>query len=366
MAERRKSRPVRIGNKVIGGEHPILVQSMLKTPLSRFREALREAEALVEAGCEILRVATPNHRELSYLPELKKALPIPIVADIHFDLRLALRAVELGADKIRLNPGNTRSGPILQEIARACRERGVAIRLGVNVGSLPEEFYITYADDLPRAMVETALTYLRPLEEMGFQDIVISLKSSRVPDMIAAYRRMADLVPYPFHLGVTEAGLGEEAVIKSAIGIGTLLAEGIGDTIRVSLAESSVREVQVGFAILKALGLREKGFDLIACPTCGRVRIQVEELAERVRAWLARLPEPDKVFRVAVMGCEVNGPGESRMADLGLAGGPTHTTIYFRGEKVARVRNEELEEFVFRFLREKLNGQPEHRDSGVQ
>ncbi|MHA2647945.1 MAG: (E)-4-hydroxy-3-methylbut-2-enyl-diphosphate synthase, partial [bacterium JZ-2024 1] len=295
---RRKTVQVRVGNVWIGSEHPVTVQSMLKTPLDKYDDALQEARRLVEAGAEILRAAVPNDAVIPYFARLKQELTVPLVADIHFDLRIALKVLNAGADKIRINPGNTRSGFLLKQIVAEARKTGAAIRLGVNVGSLPSEFYITYADDLPRAMIETVLSYLRDIEEEGFDQIVISLKSSRVPDMISAYRRLAPLVRYPFHLGVTEAGIGESAIIKSVLGIGTLLAEGIGDTIRVSLSQPGEDEVRVAYSLLQALGLRESGFDLIACPTCGRVRVDVEALADRVQRVLQAFSSPDRVFRV--------------------------------------------------------------------
>jgi (E)-4-hydroxy-3-methylbut-2-enyl-diphosphate synthase len=358
--ERRKTIQVKVGKVTIGSDHPITVQSMLKTPLEKYDEALAEACRLIEAGAEILRAAVPNDAAVPFFARLKNEISVPLVADIHFDLHIALKVLSAGADKIRINPGNTRSGPLLREIVGEARKTGAAIRLGVNVGSLPAEFYITYADDLPRAMIETVLSYLRDIEEDGFDQIIISLKSSRVSDMISAYRRLAPLVPYPFHLGVTEAGLGETAIIKSVLGIGTLLAEGIGDTIRVSLSQPGEDEVRVGFSILQALGLRESGFDLIACPTCGRVRVDVEALAARVQSVLKSFSSPERVFRVAVMGCEVNGPGESRMADFGIAGGPVTSTLYYKGEKIARIPNEQLESFIHDFLSSKLNtGEPE-------
>lgn len=355
FVSRRKTVQVKVGKVFIGSEHPVTVQSMLKTPLEKYGEASQEAKRLVEAGCEILRVAVPNDAVVPLFARLKQEISVPLVADIHFDLHIALRVLNAGADKIRINPGNTRSGPILKEIVREARKTGAAIRLGVNVGSLPSHFYITYADDLPRAMIETVLFYLRDIEEEGFDQIVISLKSSRVDDMISAYRRLASLVPYPFHLGVTEAGVGEAAIIKSAIGIGTLLAEGIGDTIRVSLSQPGEDEIRVGYSILQALGIRESGFDLIACPTCGRVRVDVEALAARIQKVLQGFSSPDRVFRVAVMGCEVNGPGESRMADFGIAGGPVTSTLYFKGEKIGRIPNDDLETFIHDFLTSKLS-----------
>jgi (E)-4-hydroxy-3-methylbut-2-enyl-diphosphate synthase len=356
VAGRRKTIQVKVGKVTIGSDHPISVQSMLKTPLERYDEALAEASRLTDAGVEVLRAAVPNDAAVPFFTRMKQEIRVPLVADIHFDLRLALKVLHAGADKIRINPGNTRSGPLLQEIVAEARKTGAAIRLGVNVGSLPAEFYITYADDLPRAMIETVLSYLRDIEEDGFDQIIISLKSSRVNDMISAYRRLASLVRYPFHLGVTEAGVGEAAVIKSVLGIGTLLAEGIGDTIRVSLSQPGEDEARVAYSVLQALGLRESGFDLIACPTCGRVRVDVESLAARVQKVLQAFSSPDRVFRVAVMGCEVNGPGESRMADFGIAGGPVTSTLYYQGEKVARIPNDQLETFIHEFLSSKLTG----------
>lgn len=348
--QRRPTLEVRIGKVTLGGSHPVAVQTMLKNSLANFKKAAEEAQAVEKEGAELIRVAVPTLRDVPFVKDLKKEVSVPLVADIHFNGAIALKVIEAGADKIRLNPGNTKSGPVIRQIAREAKQAGVAIRIGVNAGSLPAEFYIEYADDIPKAMVETMKTYLPDFEEEGFDQIVISMKSSRVTETIEAYRRLAPLVNYPFHIGVTEAGSGTEAVIKSAVGIGVLLEEGIGDTIRISLAGPGVDEVRAGFEILKALGLREKGFDLIACPTCGRVKVDVELLAERVKNVLRTLRPPETLFRVAVMGCEVNGPGESRMADLGIAGGLDSSTLYFKGRRIGRIKNSALDEEIEKLL----------------
>ncbi len=355
VKNRRKTIPVKVGRVMLGGNHPIAVQSMLKHSLRDTEKMLKEAHQVEQAGVEILRVAIPTEEDASLLKLLKKEVQVPLVADIHFNPRIALKALEAGADKLRLNPGNTKSGPILRQIVREAKQKGASIRIGVNAGSLPPEFYIRYADQIPKAMVETVLFYIRDFEEEGFDQIVISMKSSRVMETIAAYRMMASQCPYPFHLGVTEAGSGMEAIIKSAIGLGVLLEEGIGDTLRVSLAGPAVEEVQAGFEILKALGLREKGFDLIACPGCGRLRVDVEFLSQQVKKVLKELKAPEQLVRIAVMGCEVNGPGESRMADLGIAGGVNTSTLYFKGKKVERVPNSQLEAHITEWVKSLVN-----------
>lgn len=361
--KRRETNEVRIGNVTIGGNHPVAVQTMLKNSLANFQKAAEEALAVEKEGAEIIRVAVPTLRDAPLVRALKKEIGVPLVADIHFNPAIALKVIEAGAEKIRLNPGNTKSGPAIREIVREAKQAGVAIRIGVNAGSLPAEFYIEYADDIPKAMVETMKTYLPDFEAEGFDQIVISMKSSRVTETIEAYRRLAPLVKYPFHIGVTEAGSGTEAIIKSALGIGVLLEEGIGDTIRISLAGPGVDEVRAGFEILKSLGLRDKGFDLIACPTCGRVKVDVEQLAERVKNILRTLQPPDSLFRVAVMGCEVNGPGESRMADLGIAGGVDSSTLYLRGRRLGRIKNSALDGEIEKLLADALKPLP-HEDNG--
>jgi len=357
VKNRRKTIEVKVGKIMLGGNHPIAVQSMLKHSLRDTEKMLKEAHQLEEAGVEILRVAVPTEEDASLLKLLKKEVQVPLVADIHFNARIALKALEAGADKLRLNPGNTKSGPLIRQIAREARQKEASIRIGVNAGSLPPEFYIRYADNIPNAMVKTVLFYLRDFEEEGFDQIVISMKSSRVLETIEAYRLLASQCPYPFHLGVTEAGSGMEAMIKSAIALGILLEEGIGDTIRVSLTGPAVEEVRAGFEILKALGLREKGWDVIACPGCGRLKVDVDYLSERVKRVLQELQLPEKLVHIAVMGCEVNGPGESRMADFGIAGGVNTSTLYFKGKKVGRVPNAELEAHLSDWVKKLVNNQ---------
>ncbi|MHA2610975.1 MAG: flavodoxin-dependent (E)-4-hydroxy-3-methylbut-2-enyl-diphosphate synthase [bacterium JZ-2024 1] len=363
--KRRKTIEVKVGNKIIGGNHPIWVQSMLKTPLSQLDEALKETEELERAGVEILRVAVPSEKDVPYLKLYRKQVSLPLVADIHFRASLAWAVMEAGVDKIRFNPGNTRSGEEIRKIVRAAKQSHVAIRLGVNVGSLPSEFYIEYADRMPEAMVRALLFFLKDCEVEGFDQLVISLKSSRVRDTVEAYRMLAEQVPYPFHIGITEAGMGEEALIKSAMGIGALLLDGIGDTIRVSLAGPSVDEVRVGFEILRALELRKEGFDLIACPTCGRVRVDVVDLSQKVQKVLRQLGKPSHLIRVSVLGCEVNGPGEARMADIGVAGGIKTSTVYFRGKPVERIPNDQLEKILKKYIQILLEDEQksEHIDS---
>lgn len=337
--KRRRTRPVRVGNIVIGGDAPISVQSMTKCDTRDVQEVLRQIRALEEAGCDIVRVAVPNKEAAEALKEIRKGCHIPLVADIHFDYRLALMALEAGVDKLRLNPGNIGARWKVEAVVKEAKARGVPIRIGVNAGSLEDEILDKYGYPTPEGMVESALKHVAILEDLDFRDIVISLKASDVRMMIAAYRLIADKVDYPLHLGVTEAGVPFSGTIKSAVGIGTLLAEGIGDTIRVSLATDPVEEVRVGWEILKALGLRTRGVNIIACPSCGRVQIDLVKVANEVER---RLKHIDVPLNVAVMGCVVNGPGEAAEADVALFGGKGVGMLVVRGEQVARLSEEEM------------------------
>jgi len=332
------ARSVRVGELNIG-DGRIYVQSMLNTPAGDHDAAIQQALALQEAGCEIVRLSIPDKESLETIRRLKASVKMPIVADIHFDYRLAVAAVEAGADKIRINPGNIGSEEKVRAVVDACRVKNIPIRIGVNGGSLEKELLEKYGSPTPEAMVESALRHVRILERLDFRDIVISIKSSNVKNMISAYRLLAKECDYPLHLGVTEAGTREMGLVKNAIGIGSLLADGIGDTIRVSLTADPVEEIYAGFKILRSLDLVEGACQLVSCPTCGRTKIPVIEIAEKVER---ALTNNFSGLKVAVMGCAVNGPGEAREADVGIAGGNGEGLIFKKGKIVKKVPEAEL------------------------
>ena len=344
----RISRRVRIGKIAIGGGEPIAVQSMTKTDTRDAKATIGAIHVLEEAGCEIARVAVPDQRAADALREIKTNISIPLVADIHFDYRLALEALEAGVDKLRINPGNIGDRAKIETVVKAAKGRGVPMRIGVNAGSLEKDLLAQYGHPTAEAIVESALRHVRILEELDFHDIVISVKASDAPSTIAAYRALANRVDYPLHLGVSEAGTTFSGTIKSAVALGVLLSEGIGDTLRVSLSDSSEQEVRVGFEILKSLGLREHGATVISCPTCGRVEIDLIKTAVEVERRIAKLGKP---LRIAVMGCVVNGPGEAQEADYGIAGGKGIGLIYRKGQMVRRVKEEEMVEALFEEIR---------------
>ena len=339
MIQRRKSRRVMAGGVAIGGGSPVTVQSMLSVPSTDVAGNVAQAWRLARAGCEILRVAVPDRAALRLIPAIKEAVDIPLVADIHFDWRLAVGAAEAGADKIRINPGNIGEPERVQAVAAACRSRNIPIRIGVNSGSVEPRLLARFGGPTPEALVESALSHVRLLERCDFHDIVVSLKASNVGVMIAACEQMAEKCDYPLHLGVTEAGTERMGLIKSAVGIGSLLARGIGDTIRVSLTADPEREIAAAFDILEAVGLRRGRPELICCPTCGRTRIDLIGLARRVEERLADIHAP---LKVAVMGCAVNGPGEAREADIGIAGGVGEGLIFKKGRILRKVPEERL------------------------
>ena len=346
MIPRRGTRQVHAGPVAIGGEAPISIQSMTKTDTADVEATVRQIRALATAGCEIVRVAVPTIEAAKALPEIRReANKVPLVADIHFHPQFAIAAIEAGFDKIRWNPGNIRDARRVRDVVDRAKERGIPIRIGVNVGSLDPACEAAHRDNLVEAIVQSALTSVRLLEGFGFHDIVISLKSSDVLQMLAAYRRMAQVCDYPLHLGVTEAGLLEASTVKSSIGIGALLAEGIGDTIRVSITGDPVDEVKVAQRILSALSLRRFETNVIACPSCGRCEIDVVGIARQVQARLTELARTEPrclELTVAVMGCVVNGPGESEHADIGLAGGGGAGVIYRKGRQIRRVAEAEM------------------------
>ncbi|NLJ31822.1 MAG: flavodoxin-dependent (E)-4-hydroxy-3-methylbut-2-enyl-diphosphate synthase [Clostridiales bacterium] len=335
----RNSKIVYAGNIPIGGGSPVSVQSMLNVPSTDLEGSVRQAVALEQAGCQIIRAAIPDMDAVRLIPAIKKAVSVPLVADIHFDYRLALESVAAGIDKIRINPGNIGSDDRVRAVAHACRDRNIPIRIGVNSGSLEKEILAKYGSPTPEALVESALYHTSLLEKFDFDQIVISIKSSSVDTMIRAYELAARKCSYPLHLGVTEAGTERMGLIKSAIGIGSLLQRGIGDTIRVSLTADPVKEVRAGFDILKALGMNAGGVQLVSCPTCGRTRIDLIRIAGEVEN---RLAGCNKNIKVAVMGCVVNGPGEAREADIGIAGGDGVGLIFKRGEIVRKVPENQL------------------------
>ncbi len=347
---RRPSRPVRLGEITIGGGAPIVIQSMCSTDTRDVSATGAQIAALAEAGCEVVRVAVPDPQAAAALPEIVRRSPIPVVADVHFDHRLALAALEAGVHGLRLNPGNIREPAKVRQVVRAAQEWTVPIRIGVNAGSLPP-LQIPEGDlpptveelraGLPERMVRAALSHIRLLEELGFYEIVVSLKAFDVPLTIAANRLLAELVPYPLHIGITEAGLPWSGTIRSAVGLGILLFEGLGDTIRVSLTGDPVEEVRVAYEILRALNLRRRGPTLISCPTCGRTEVDLVRLAEEVEQRLRGIQDP---ITVAVMGCVVNGPGEAREADYGIAGGKGRGAIFRRGEVIGTAPEEQLVE----------------------
>ncbi len=335
----QQTRQILVGNLPIGGGAPIAVQSMCSTDTRDLAATLAQIEGLTAAGCDIVRCAVPDEDAARALGEIRKGCRIPLVADIHFDYRLALLALENGVDALRLNPGNIGERWKVEEVVRACAERRVPIRIGVNGGSLEKELLDKYGHASAPAMVESALGHIRILEELGYREIKVSLKASDVRRTVDAYRLLADQVDYPLHIGITEAGTTWGGTIKSAVGLGTLLYDGIGDTLRVSLTGDPVEEVRVGWEILRALDLRDRGPVFISCPTCGRCQIDLIPIAEEVERRLRDLP---KKIVVAVMGCVVNGPGEAREADVGIAGGKGQGLLFRRGEVVRKVAQDEL------------------------
>lgn len=333
------TRQIHVGAVPIGGGAPVSIQSMTNTPTHDVEATLAQIRALAAAGCEIVRVAVPDERAALAVGALKAGSPLPLVADIHFDYRLALIAAEQGIDKIRINPGNIGAPERVEAVAKACMERKIPIRIGVNGGSLEKELLAKYGGPTPEALVESALGHIALLERYGFEDICISLKTSSVPTTMRAYRLMAEKYEYPLHLGVTEAGTPEMGMLKSAAGIGGLLALGIGDTLRVTLTADPVEEIAAAKKILKSIGLRRDGPELIACPTCGRTKIDLIPMACRVEELMKGV---DKPITVAVMGCVVNGPGEASHADVGIAGGQGEGVLFKHGQIVAKVPEDQL------------------------
>ena len=335
----RITRQIQLGSVAIGGGAPVSVQSMTNSDTRDVAATLAQIRRLLDAGCEIVRCAVPDQQAALALAAIRRECPIPLIADIHFDHQLALTSLASGVDGLRLNPGNIGSRAKVAEVVAACRERKVPIRIGVNGGSLEKELLEKYGHPTPEAMVESALGHIRMLEELNYREIKVSLKASDIRRTVEAYRLLASQVDYPLHIGITEAGTTWAGTIKSAVGLGTLLYDGIGDTLRVSLTGDPVEEVKVGWEILKSLNLRERGPVFVSCPTCGRCQIDLIPVAEEVERRLADLP---KKITIAVMGCAVNGPGEAREADIGIAGGRGEGLLFRKGEIIRKVPAEQL------------------------
>lgn len=333
----RNVKPVRVGNCTLDGKH-IYIQSMLNVRSDDIEGSVKQAVELEKAGCEIIRAAIPDKDAVKLIPAIKEAVSIPLVADIHFDYRLALESAAAGVDKIRINPGNIGDMDRVRQVAETCRSKNIPIRIGVNSGSLEKELLAKYGSPTPEALVESAMGHAALLERFDFDDIVISIKSSDVNKMIASYRLAAEKCSYPLHLGVTEAGTERMGLIKSAVGIGSLLCDGIGETIRVSLTDEPVKEIEAAKDILKCIGKRG-GVKIVSCPTCGRTRIDLVKAAKDVEVAVKNL---DKDITVAVMGCAVNGPGEAREADIGIAGGDGCAIIFRKGEILRKIKEEDI------------------------
>lgn len=336
---KKLTRQIQIGSVLVGGNAPCAVQSMCSTDTRNVAATLAQIHGLAEGGCEIIRCAVPDMDAAIALAQIKRESPIPVIADIHFDYKLALHVLEGGIDGLRLNPGNIGDSWKVAEVVKSAAERKVPIRIGVNAGSLEKELLEKYGHPTAEAMVESALGHVRILEDLGYQEIKISLKASDVMKTVSAYRLLSQKVDYPLHIGITEAGTIFSGTIKSSVGLGILLADGIGDTLRVSLTSDPLDEVRVGYEILKSLGLRQRGVNFVSCPTCGRCQINLIKLAEDVER---RLQGVDKRITVAVMGCAVNGPGEAREADVGIAGGKGEGLIFRHGEIIRKVPEDQL------------------------
>jgi (E)-4-hydroxy-3-methylbut-2-enyl-diphosphate synthase len=341
IIHRSKTRPIRVGNLTIGGSNEVIIQSMTTTKTHDVDATVREIERLEEAGCQIVRVACPDERAANAIKEIKKRINIPLVVDIHFDFRLALKAIEGGADKIRINPGNIGRREKVEAVVKAAKERGVPIRIGVNAGSLEKRILEKYGYPTADGMVESALHHIRILEDLDFQNIIVSLKASDVRLAIEAYEKAAQTFDYPLHLGITESGTLFAGTVKSAAGLGVLLNKGIGNTLRISLSADPVEEVKVAKELLKTFGLASNAATLISCPTCGRIEIDLISIANEVEEYIQKIKAP---IKVAVLGCAVNGPGEAREADIGIAGARGEGLLFRKGKTVRKVPEETMVE----------------------
>jgi len=339
MKSPRKTKTVYIGGVRIGGGNPVVVQSMTKTVTADVKSTIKQIKSLENSGCEIIRLAVPHKKDVEALGKIKRSINIPMIADIHFDWRLALGAIEEGVDGLRINPGNIGARWKIKEVVHAAKDKGIPIRIGVNAGSMEKELLKKYGHPTPEALVESAGRHIQMLEEFDFTEIKVSLKASDVLRTVEAYRLFSEQYTYPLHIGVSEAGPPSKGIIKSSVGLGILLNEGIGDTIRVSLTAEPEEEVRVAYGILRSLGLRKKGVDIVSCPTCGRCKINLRGLVTKVEKKLQGI---DKPITVAVMGCVVNGPGEAREADFGIAGGKNRGILFKKGKIVRTVEEDSL------------------------
>lgn len=340
MFKRTETRPVKLGKLIVGAGNFIRVQSMVQTKTADVRATIKQIHELENAGCEIIRVTVPDMESAKALSKIKKQISIPLVADVHFQYLLALEAVKQGVDKVRINPGNIGGKDKVEAVVRACQKKNIPIRIGVNMGSLEKDLYEKYGGfGIARVMVESATRHIRILENLGFNDIIVSLKGSDVNITREAHLLFARRFNYPLHVGITEAGTVWSGTIKSAVGIGSILSDGVGDTIRVSLSGDPIEQVRVGWEILKSLNLRQKGIEIIACPTCGRTEINLIELANKVEKILSKVDAP---IKVAVMGCVVNGPGEASFADIGLCGGKNQAAIFKQGKHIKVMKEEKI------------------------
>ncbi len=338
---RKITKEVKIGKIKIGAQNAIAVQSMLNAPLNDVNANIQQALRLQNEGCQIVRVTVPTKEHANLITQLKKSIDIPVVADIHFDYKAALACAENGVDKIRINPGNIGDDDKIKQVVKACQNYNIPIRIGVNAGSLEEHILKKYGKPTPEALVESANYHIKLLNKFDFDNIVVSIKSSHVPTVIAAYEQLSAMCNYPLHIGVTEAGTFRMGLIKSAMGIGTLLMQGIGDTLRVSLTDEPEKEIKAGFDILRAAGHNVNGVEIISCPTCGRTNIDVAAIANEVETRLSHIKKP---LKVAVMGCVVNGPGEAKGADIGIAGGKDCAMLFIKGKQIRMLRNNIIDE----------------------
>ncbi|MBI5193183.1 MAG: flavodoxin-dependent (E)-4-hydroxy-3-methylbut-2-enyl-diphosphate synthase [Nitrospirae bacterium] len=336
---RKKTRQIRVGDVVIGGDAAVVVQSMTNTDTADVDATVAQIKRLEDAGCEIIRVAVPDKKAAEVLHNIKSSIKIPLIADIHFDYRLALTAIKKGVDGLRLNPGNIGDEGRIEQVVKAAKEKGIPIRIGVNAGSLEEDLREKYGHPTPEAMLESAARHINILERYGFYDIKVSLKASNVPTTLKAYRLFSERYDYPVHVGISEAGPMLSGTVKSAVGIGILLAEGIGDTLRVSLTADPVEEIRVAYEILKALNLRHRGINIISCPTCGRMEIDIEKIAGEVEKRLSHITIP---LNVSILGCVVNGIGEGKESDVGIAGGKGVGLLFREGKVVRKLKESEL------------------------
>ncbi|MBB6454292.1 (E)-4-hydroxy-3-methylbut-2-enyl-diphosphate synthase [Salirhabdus euzebyi] len=337
IIHRKDTRPVRVGNITIGGKDEVIIQSMTTTKTHDVDATVAEIERLVEAGCQVVRVACPDERAANAIPEIKKRITIPLVVDIHFDYRLALKAIEGGADKIRINPGNIGKKEKVEAVVNAAKAKGIPIRIGVNAGSLEKKILEKYGYPTADGMVESALHHIKILEDLDFHDIIVSLKASDVNLAIEAYEKAAQVIKYPLHLGITESGTLFAGTVKSAAGLGAILSKGIGNTVRISLSADPVEEVKVARELLKSFGLAANAATLISCPTCGRIEIDLISIANEVEEYISKIKAP---IKVAVLGCAVNGPGEAREADIGIAGARGEGLLFRHGKIIRKVPEE--------------------------